>query len=263
MSEAYILKKGTCFLVFAFHCHCGKLYYSFICDIKVTQKLFNFFSAVILTRLFLFHLPVHSTEKTVLIHTKLRSWRKYILNQRNELKPYPAKETCNWNVIEQALKDSGSFQPIARWSHSHSSHLHFELCVGKENILTVDCVTSWELQIWAACVAGEGKFKAGPSIFICRVERDTHCEFSCYSIKTNVNSVFKVRGKRDLRTLLLLFFVCCRHKKMALWMNEFRRFSGSELNQCRGRGTHSCLPRERWNAGGLSCFSLLEPLEAV
>lgn len=29
------------------------------------------------------------------------------------------------------------------------------------------------------------------------------------------------------------------------------------------KDTYSCLPRERWSAGGPSCFSLREPLEAV
>lgn len=30
-----------------------------------------------------------------------------------------------------------------------------------------------------------------------------------------------------------------------------------------GKATHFCLPQGRWSAGGLSCFSLREPLEAV
>lgn len=30
-----------------------------------------------------------------------------------------------------------------------------------------------------------------------------------------------------------------------------------------GKDTHSCPPRGKWSAGGLSCFSLQEPLEAV
>lgn len=30
-----------------------------------------------------------------------------------------------------------------------------------------------------------------------------------------------------------------------------------------GKNTHSCLPQGKWSAGGLSCFSLQEPLEVV
>lgn len=59
--------------------------------------------------------------------------------------------------------------------------------------------------------------------------------------------------------------ICSRLIRRSLKKTKQKTF----IHQCKadgwhvGKGTHSYPPRGKWSAGGLSCFSLQEPLEAV
>lgn len=54
---------------------------------------------------------------------------------------------------------------------------------------------------------------APPSKLTWNVEVGSHRKFSCDGIKANMDGVLKVRGQRDLRTLLLLLLVGCNRER--------------------------------------------------
>lgn len=78
---------------------------------------------------------------------------------------------------------------------------------------------------------------------------------------------------RDISGRSFSFFLfAARDKGKMIWSRLIRKSLKKKqtlIHQCKadgwhvGKGTHSYPPRGKWSAGGLSCFSLQEPLEAV
>lgn len=103
-------------------------------------------------------------------------------------------------------------------------------------ILTVNSPVTASKPTWMVCSKSEGRDISGRS-------------FSFFLFAA------EGRGKWSINGSFLMFL---NDRKESV-----RGGGGGGVTVKEVKDTHFCLPRGRWSAGGLSCFSLQEPLEAV